>query len=290
MIHLIGINEVYRNLAVLSALKSKTAPKTSEELELGFHSFLKGYQPNVPRLESVGTQIVEDPEMEDKLVELYRTDALLNDRDQSSLIGDSLKDDVRKQRLEFLLAALEELKLRMPQIYAVFQMAIDSLFLRDSKNSGGGSTSNAVGVIWINSRKHWHVQDLTELLVHELTHNLVFIDELRYLHFHDYKLLQNEANFAKSAILNIKRPIDKVFHSIVVAVEVLLVRRNYLGEPEKCHVHPPSDKMLIQALEALNSLADLPNYKDLITERGQSIMQKCQGYLDLMVGREKKLA
>ncbi|NHB86638.1 hypothetical protein [Photorhabdus tasmaniensis] len=88
MIHLIGIYEIYRNLAVLGALKSKTTPKTSEELELGFHDFLKGYQPNVPRLENIGTQIIKDPEMEDKLADLYRTDALLNDRDQSSLIGD----------------------------------------------------------------------------------------------------------------------------------------------------------------------------------------------------------
>ncbi|MDE9459688.1 aKG-HExxH-type peptide beta-hydroxylase [Xenorhabdus bovienii] len=290
MIHLIGIDEVCKNLAVLSALKSRTVSKTFEEIELGFHDFLKDLQPTVPRLKKTGTHVINDAEMEDTLTELYRTDSLLNDRNQSSLIEDSLKGDIREQHEKFLLSAIEELKLKMPQIYTVFQLTIDSLFLRNSKDSGGGSTSNAVGVIWINSRKHWNIQDLTELLVHELTHNLVFIDELRYLHFRDYRLLQDESNFTKSAILHMKRPIDKVFHSIIVAVEILLARRNYLGEPEKSHVHPPSDKMLIQAIEALNSLTDLPNYKELLTERGQIIMQNCRNYLELISGKERKLA
>ncbi|NDL63011.1 aKG-HExxH-type peptide beta-hydroxylase [Acerihabitans arboris] len=290
MIHLIGVDEVLKNMAVLGAPLSRKSPAGFDEIEFGFHDFLRDYQPDVPRSNILGSQIIDDREMEDKLTELYRTDALLNDREQSSLIGDPLEDGLREKRNNFLLTAIEEMKDKMPKNFYVFQMTIDSLFQRNSIGSGGGSTSNAVGVIWINSRNHWHKQDLTELLIHELTHNLVFIDELRYLHFRDYKLLQKKENYAKSAILNMNRPIDKVFHSIIVAVEVLIARRNYLSEPEKTHVHPPSGKMITQTLEAPDSLTSLENYKNLLTDRGQSLILKCREHIDIMIMQERKSA
>ncbi len=46
--------------------------------------------------------------------------------------------------------------------------------------------------------------------------------------------------------------------------------------------------MITQVKEALNSLMELPNYKDLLKERGQLIMKKCQNYLNLMIDQEKK--
>lgn len=49
----------------------------------------------------------------------------------------------------------------------------------------------------------------------------MFLDELRYSHY-AYARILDPSTYARSAILNIDRPLDKVLHSIVVAVEILL--------------------------------------------------------------------
>lgn len=290
MIHLVSSNEVVKNMIVLGSSSVKERPKSLAEVEENYHEFISDYQPEVPRLPRLGTQLIDDQKMEEELTELYRTDALLNDRDQSKLIGSRLDREVRGKREALLRDALAELKRLMPESYQLFQLAIDSLFLRDSKSSGGGSTSNAMGVIWINSRDHWKLQDLVELLIHELTHNLVFMDELRYLHFKDYRLLQNKENFAKSAILHTARPIDKVFHSIMVSVEVLIARDQYLGEMDKPCVHPESPKMLSQTIEALHSLKRLSNFHELLTERGIELIDICEERLFQLSEAQKRSA
>jgi len=282
MYHLVGANELIKNKLVLGHKFSKQTPKTMGELEKDFHSFLRDYQPKVPRNECNSAQIINDAEIELKLAELFRTDSILNDRNQSNLIEGRYLPEEFAEKENNLKQAIEVLKKSNSEIHQLFNLTIDSLFMRHSKGSGGGSTSNAVGVIWINCRSNWSQQDLVELLVHELTHNLVFIDELRHLHFTNYKLIALQENFAKSAILQIKRPIDKVFHSIVVATEVLLLRKNHLGEPLDPKVHPPSDKMLRQTRESLDSLRGLPKYETLLTERGKMIMQKCSDHLELL--------
>lgn len=282
MIYLIGKDEIFRNIAVLGVSYSKILPKTINELEFNFHNFLKDFQPSCPRSNETGAQIVENYEIEETLTNLYRTDALLNDRNQSAIIGDRFNNNIFHSQKKLLNEALENIKLNFPDVYEILQLTIDSFLLRNSKTSGGGSTSNAIGVIWINARSHWKLTDISELLIHELVHNLIFIDELRYLHFKDYAEILKEENFAQSAILKIKRPIDKVFHSIIVGVEILLARKNFSNNLKDPAIHPPSDKLHAQVAIALKSLFSLSNYDNLLTERGKYLMEKCNSYLDSM--------
>ena len=275
MISLVGKREIYKSLVVLGSAHSGNVPETTKDVESNFHDFLRAHQPEVPRFDIMGTEIVNDVSMEDRLADLYRLDSYSNDRDQSSLIGESFQGSTRERQKYLLKEAMEKMEKEMPEVYSLFQLSIDALFLRNGERAGGGSTSGAIGIIWINSRNHWNVQDLVELLVHELAHHLLFIDELRYLHFRDYNLLLKKENFAQSAILHQKRPVDKVFHSIVVAVEVLETRKKHFPESRKGHVHPPSDRLLNQTFEALESLRSLSNYGSLLTDRGQLIMQEC---------------
>ncbi|CAH2810032.1 MAG: hypothetical protein CBARDCOR_6744 [uncultured Caballeronia sp.] len=65
--------------------------------------------------------------------------------------------------------------------------------------------------------------DLMEMLVHELTHQTMFLDELRYAHF-SYADVLDRSTWEKSTILNVARQLDKVLHSIIVAIEILLFR------------------------------------------------------------------
>lgn len=278
MISLIGNSNIYKNIAVLSAIDNEANFKSFDDLENSFHEFLKKTQPDVPRLNKLGTSIIENKNTEQSLTNLFYTESLLDDMNQSSAVGSSLESEFQRSQ-ESIRSAMEFIKLEFPEIYFTLQIAVDSIFLRKSDVSGGGSTSNAIGVVWVNHRDHWSRNDIVELLVHELTHTLVFIDELRYLHYPDYDLILTEDNYSNSAILQTKRPIDKVVHSIIVATEVVALRKNYLGEPEKPCVHPPSVDIIEQTLSAYDSLTSMPNYKELTTERSRYLLDSCVSIL-----------
>lgn len=240
MYHLYGFDENVANICALSAKYGNI--KTGEGLRKAYKIFLDYYQPKIPHPNPPFPHLVDETHAETAAVQ----------------------------------KALFNLSKKSPQLYTLLTMAIHTLFLRDAKNSGGGSTSNAIGVIWINNKESWSLQDMEELLIHELTHNLVFIDELCHLHIKDYTLLPKKENFAKSAILHIRRPLDKVFHSIVVSMEILLSREFFLGEPKNPKVHPPSALMKKDLMDAIDSVCALPNVDSLLTARGSAILGRCK--------------
>lgn len=283
MFYLVGVQEMIQTLTVLSSKDSSNLPKDFKELEVNFHKFLNQYQPKVVRSDRLGVNIVDDKDWESSLTNLFATDSFLNDKNQSCVIGEGLNDNDREVRVKKLQSALDELSNINAELYFMLQLVVDSIFLRYAKDSGGGSTSNAIGVIWINNRDFWSMTDLMELLVHELTHNTLFIDELRFLHFYDYHELLKPENFAQSAILHTKRPLDKVLHSIVVASEVLQFRKNCLGEPKNPMVHPDSNTMIKQALDAYQSITSMSNYQELVTDRGRWILDKSQEMINELI-------
>ncbi len=118
-----------------------------------------------------------------------------------------------------------------------------------------------------------------EMFVHELTHHLLFIDERSYPHF-DYGQLISPANHAYSAILNLERPVDKVFHSIVVAAELTAARRSFLdGLDGPTTVHPRSERLHAETQRSIASLRDLPNLDRLLMPRAWEILDRCERVL-----------
>lgn len=97
----------------------------------------------------MGVNIVENKDWESSLTNLFATDSFLNDKNQSCVIGEGLNDNDREVRVKKLQSALDELLNINAELYFMLQLVIDSIFLRYAKDSGGGSTSNAIGVIWI---------------------------------------------------------------------------------------------------------------------------------------------
>lgn len=148
----------------------------------------------------------------------------------------------------------------------LFNFAIHTLFYHRSHESGGGSVSSAPGVIWCAPRLNWTCDDMAEFLVHELTHNMLFIDERRYQHYIDFDDIALPENYARSAILMKPRPLDKVFHSLIVSHEVLSFRMEN-GEPATPNVHPSSMVMHDAAMETIKTIRELISKKDLVTDR-----------------------
>jgi hypothetical protein len=148
----------------------------------------------------------------------------------------------------------------VPYFAELIHLVIHTIFTFPSKLAGGGSTSAAIGCIWVDIRSHWKEQDVLEFLIHETTHNLVFIDEICYSHYTSYQEIAKKENFARSAILNKPRPLDKVFHSILVSTEVLSFRQEHFGHPDKPCLHPPTHILFDQTNQSIDSIMEVERF------------------------------
>lgn len=165
-------------------------------------------------------------------------------------------------------------------LHATFKSFIHTLFYHRSADSGGGSTSTLPGVIWCCNRRDWSSWDVLEFLIHELTHNLVFIDEYYHVHYPNIEEIEVSENYALSAVLKRPRPLDKVFHSLVVAHEVLQLRRRF-NEPEHPMAHPRTPILLEQCRCTIKSLEALLEQKpDLVSERVKALILKIKREID----------
>ena len=179
----------------------------------------------------------------------------------------------RHEAMARVEAAIERIGAVNPALRRVFDLVIHTLFFHRSRNSGGGSVSSAPGAIWCSPRRQWSLTDTAEFLVHEFTHNMLFLDERRFEHYVDPQVLQQPGNFAVSAVLKIPRPLDRAFHSLVVASEVLSFRGEN-GEPETPQVHPSTWELAHACQGTIDGIRAVISQKALVTPRFMDILEQ----------------
>lgn len=201
------------------------------------------------------------------------------------MIGEFSAEETAKKEIR-LVRAIDELALYSEDHSVLFNMIVTDILVSPSRLARGGSTSLAIGAIWANPDPTFTINDVMEILVHELTHHTMFLDELRYGHYF-YSNVIDRSSWARSAILKSVRPLDKVLHSIVVAVEVLLFRCRCTGHPIIPRVHPPTEMLVTQLQYSIYSaeqvvlrngvilqpraLALLANAKRILTDQLNSV-------------------
>jgi hypothetical protein len=230
----------------------RSAPNSIAHLRNHYRHFLSHLGQREIGAETDEIRWITDAGKLQDLANLFSNDSLLDDRGQAAVISRN-QDEECLEKKDRLNIALEEIGFFSAEYAALFQTIITDIFILPSRVAKGGSTSQAVGVIWANPRISYTIFDLMEILVHEFTHHAMFLDELRYGHYAYVEILKR-STWARSAILNVDRPLDKVLHSTVVAVEVLLWRSSYLGHPVQPRVHPPTDVLVEQVSSSIASM------------------------------------
>lgn len=217
-----------------------------------------------------------------KLASLFCNNSALDDKLQSDVIV-ACQDPDFTQKQARIENALREISLYHPLYADIFRTIVTNIFISPSAVARAGSTSHAIGVIWLNPKLSYTTFDVMEILLHEFTHQTMFLDELRYGHY-SYRIVADRSTWAKSAILNISRPLDKVLHSIVVAAEVLLFRERHIGQPAAPRVHPPTEIMLRQLEDSLSSAeATIHKYPEILKPRGTAIVSKVREIMNQML-------
>ncbi|CAH6865393.1 conserved hypothetical protein [Vibrio chagasii] len=198
----------------------------------------------------------------------------LDDLSQSDIISNSTCNVTSEEMADYLLS-LDYLKELSPDLHEVLELAINVIFFMRSDQASGGSTSGMPGVIWVNPKTHWCINNRVEFLVHELTHNLLFIEEL-IRGLYSYENMYKEENWTRSAVLNKSRPLDKSYHSAVVGTELLLFRHELSIVPEEFCAHPPTEQLLAQTLTSIQSCLE----SHLLKPRGKEILEVCNAKLE----------
>lgn len=212
-----------------------------------------------------------DPDRIEKLIGKFTEKSRLTD-----IVADVQKtpEEARVAAMRRVTDGIARINAIDPDLHDVFNFAIHTLFYHRSNESSGGSVSSSPGVIWCGPRTNWSDDDMAEFLVHELAHNMLFIDERRYQHYIDFDEIAKPENYAISAVLNKPRPLDKVLHSLVVAHE-LLSFREAMGDNEGHGrvAHPETKRLFSSYLDSLESVRDLLARKDLVSDRAKEIVE-----------------
>jgi|688.fasta_scaffold45405_4 hypothetical protein len=271
MYHLLGLKECIRNVAILCKPYFPNQVNRNE-LKEAYKKFLEKSQSHVPRFTEKEISFLHKPQDIGLLLQIFEEESFLDDFEDIFDLSKAAESSFQMNRIKEAFAQIQNID---SGFYDLVQLVINIIFSAPSKLAGGGSTSAAIGCIWANIRNHWQCQDILEFLVHETTHNLVFLDELCHKHYSNYSELPKTENFAWSAILNKLRPLDKVFHSIIVSTEVLLFREQTFGHPDQPCLHPPSSLMIEQTLNSVNYLNERSDLKALLSKRANLLLENC---------------
>ena len=273
MLALCSRDEVFRNVYWIAKVEDRAkAFEDFEDLRDGYLDFLSERQPSAPVNRSDDV-FVENTDMQEHLSVAFSHGAL-NDLNQGDVLGDPYPKSIQEDKTQHARAAFSELLKLDDELAVIFDLVIHSVFVRSGKHSHGGSSSASIGTIWLAVVDGTEQLDLMEMYVHELTHHLLFIDELNHTQF-NYQEIVRPGNFALSAILKRARPLDKVVHSIVVGAEMIIARHKFLSNHAETVNHPTTKMLQVDTLAAIDSVYGLPNIDDLITLHMRDIIDQC---------------
>lgn len=239
-------------------------------LKANYKAFLHQLQPSIPVSHSQACEFVDDLEKSQLLAKCFNINLEQEGIDQ--LIGNDCAIENPLLKIQEHLASLGKVD---AYLHSLFTLAVNIVFCGGSSYAVGGTTSGAIGIVWGNPEKNWQVCDYFEYFVHELTHTLMFLDELRFLHYKDQKIMYRKENFSLSAILQVERPIDRVLHSIVVATEVLMLRAKNFVDHSGCQIHPATPTLIDSTLKSIDKLLTHQNRDKILTTRSLGIIETC---------------
>ena len=280
MYNLCGFAHNIQNIYKLSSSFSKNnSIKTIDDLKPFYLDFLQNSY-NYSEINRTKNLIIKNKEIENQLISSF-SESNLNDLNQENMIGNSYSDEYHKIISNNLNNNIDKLNKLNHEFYELFRLSIHSIIICSSKinqsrmKANGGTSNKLIGLIWLNLKPDLLDQDIQEMLIHELTHTLVFLDELNFGHF-NYNNLSKKEFWAKSSILQMQRPMDKVIHSIIVSSELLLARNTFLSNKDSVSLHPNSKNLKTNTLSAIDSVFNLKNIDDVCLPRSIELVEKAQ--------------
>ncbi|KQN47672.1 hypothetical protein ASE93_10295 [Serratia sp. Leaf50] len=269
MLSIQGRDEIIKDVYLLSRSHADSGKiKDVDDLRPFYLDFLKNHQPYHP-INQTNNIIVSNEAAVNALRLAYQPSAL-DDLNQVKMVGEKHSAEKYEELSELVRNGYAHLVECNLDVKLVFDLVIHTIFFRKSANrssvsSFGGSSSTALGSIWISGHGTLTTHDVAEFLLHELTHHLLFVDERCHEQFNYTEIIKPE-NYSVSALLGKKRPLDKVVHSILVSHEILNARKTFLTAGNVT-IHPPTNTLRENTKRSISEILDLENLDNLISKR-----------------------
>ena len=290
MYYLMGFKRNLRNVQLLSrAFFSGPSGQTDfGQLKRCYRNYLRVIQPDCTLSSRKKTELVSDTNQSKQLLNFYLNNT--NDFDLRRLRRALERPPVqlwRQRKIKILQNGLQRMRRIDPDLATLFNLVINKVFYYEFADCSGGSTPDAYGIIYAIPKLSWGPEDVIEYYVHELTHNLLYLDEECHPHYRDYAALNLKKNYAYSTIRRVKRRLDQALHSLVVATEILLLRKKKLGHFSARMVHPNSNMLIASCEATIKSIRSL-QWRALLAPRGREILISCQKANDFFRKKIKK--
>lgn len=256
---------VERNLQSVALLADPyvTDDLTESRLRTGFRDYLAASQPDVPQ-----TQVETVGLIGPAHTHASRLHAIFDIPYERPTGAAELDVAARVKSAQARLSRMA------PGWCSLVNLVVDSIFWSSPTRGYGSETrSTALGVVWLNVAPHWSDLAICEVLVHETTHSLVFVDERRHGHYRDVEAMMHPEHFVQSAIRTEPRPLYASLHSVLVGVELLYWRRHASEVEQGRGPHPESAALAINTKRAIESIRALRGLDDIALPRVHTLIE-----------------
>lgn len=283
MYGIFGISRNIQNIYRLAApYIGDVDVQTMADLKPAYLNFLQNLHRDFP-INRSNDLIIRDPKVAARLTQAFSA-SRINDLEQEEMVANFYGGDDFARRANSVNEAIRKIQELNPELGELFNLCVHGILLAGSKanKSGlaahGGSSNTCVGLIWLSLKDSLSQQDIVEMLIHELTHTLVFLDEMNFEHF-DYPEMTTAKNWSMSSILKRPRPMDKVLHSIIVSTEILHARTHFLPNVDALSVHPANESLRDSTLVAIESTLAHPNLHGICKPRAVELVESAKAHI-----------
>ncbi|MEB3229394.1 MAG: HEXXH motif-containing putative peptide modification protein [Leptolyngbyaceae bacterium] len=200
---------------------------------------------------------IDNPAFQSALLEIMDVDELPFDwKYPAQIIGEI--ENIAAQGINLF-------KELMPETFSIFQESISYILMGNRYGYGGGSISSRISLIWLAPSKEWSIEIWAENILHELVHNILFIEELvNTIFLYSVKKMAEPNAVVISAIRQTERGFDKSFHSAFVSFSIAKFYL-LLGHTEKV-------KSILPAL--IVCLNELVTHNWVLTINGKNMLDE----------------
>lgn len=144
-------------------------------------------------------------------------------KENSEILKNRLKDGFFQE----VLTKLEESNF---EIFNLAKLVIKMVLINNLNSYTNGTTSDTIGLASMDFKDHFNQQDFIELIVHQMTHMFLFMDDKVFNHCdEERKEVMIETYDIKFILGGTQFPLYLAYHSYIVGVEVLCFREESYG-------------------------------------------------------------
>lgn len=257
MYSLVDAHAIMENLVVLTSTEG-TSPRTLHELR-------RAYRERILVESEIQHEAGDEPQFVSDgvgLERMTRSFDLPQRREDGAIPAPAW-------RLAKTISGWRHLREKDERLGTIAATVVGTVFVTGADWDGSMSDSKHIGTLWLMPGRSWHLEEVAEAYLHELTHTLLFLDERRYGHF-----LPAAADVrVRSAIRQDVREYPAVVHSALVAAELLQWRFRHQTPDDSCRrLHGPTKELVTRALDAHAQVVAEDRRRDLLTARMRELV------------------